>query len=103
MAPSGHDMACVAHLICSRAEYLAYTILVFLGYHTNPEDPWHVYPVLKVGDFGVSDFTHHLDPTNPGGFVENGTLWYLPPVSEPSPFPFWFWDIRLDLPDLSIA
>jgi hypothetical protein len=83
-------MAYVSHLTCSRALYLAYTILVFLGHHTNPEDPWHVYPVLKVGDFGISNFTHSLDPANPSRFVRNGTPWYLPPVSEGSPFPFRF-------------
>ncbi|ERF72103.1 hypothetical protein EPUS_02894 [Endocarpon pusillum Z07020] len=54
---------------------------IFLGYHAHPKSPWHVYPVVKVGDFGLASLTNHLDPRNPQSFVKNGTAWYLPPES----------------------
>ena len=72
-------------LFCSsfRALSLAdHEILVFLGYHADPKSPWHAYPVVKVGDWGLASLTNSLDPGNPKNFIKNGTPWYLPPVSE---------------------
>ena len=55
--------------------------VVFLGYHTNPKSPWHVYPVVKVGDWGLASLTNSIDPANPHKYIKNGTAMYLPPVS----------------------
>jgi hypothetical protein len=60
---------------------LTHVISVFLGYHVDPESPWHVYPVLKVGDWGLAKLTNEYDPENPRRFMERGTRVYLPPVS----------------------
>lgn len=65
---------------------------VFLGYAEHRQsDPSkcggtqkYDYPVVKMGDFGLSLFTGPTDRRNPVGYFGYGTAFARPPVSDPS-------------------
>lgn len=43
--------------------------------------PYSGYPIVKMGDFGLSRTTFYADPSSRADTVPLGTLMYMPPVS----------------------
>ncbi|KAM0719904.1 hypothetical protein Q7P37_004039 [Cladosporium fusiforme] len=59
---------------------------IFLGPFPEPTgDNWAMYPVFKVGDYGLAIETSDDDPNNPAAYLHAGTFHYMAPEQDLNP------------------